>query len=191
LFQPCAAPPKKKKRATRQSLQEMRSKPEALELDIEGVPVKVLRPVHHRDDLCVELCAASIARVIAFMQASGFSEGNMQKQRRQLSPDVPAGVWQRTTKKGTTFYLVPLKTAEGNTKYKSYRDVDCIRVDDDDDDIAEEDNPSDRGEMEIAVHAESGDEARAEADAEGEGAAVAEDVNQSEDYEVHPIADNS
>lgn len=191
VFQHCAAPPKKK-RATRQSLQEMRSKPQALELDIEGVPVKVLRPVHPRDDLCVELCAASIAHVIAFLQASGFSEGNMQKQRRQLSPDVPAGVWQRTTKKGTTFYLVPCKTAEGKVKYKSYRDVECIRVDDDeDDDIAEEVNPSDRGEMEIAVHAESEDEARAEADAEGEGVAVAEGVNQSGDYEVHPIADNS
>ena len=45
--------------------------------------------------------------------------------------------------------------------------------------------------MEIAVHAESEDEARAEADVEGEGVAVAEGVNQSGDYEVHPIADNS
>ena len=86
LFQQCAAPPQKKKRASRQILQEMRSKPEALELDVDGVPVKVLRPVHPRDDLCVELCAASIARVIAFLQASGFSEGNMQKQRRSLPP---------------------------------------------------------------------------------------------------------
>ena len=74
LFQQCAAPPKKK-RATRQILQDMRSKPEALELDIEGVPVKVLRPVHPRDDLCVELCAASIARVIAFLLGKWLQRG--------------------------------------------------------------------------------------------------------------------
>ena len=45
LFQ-AAANQRKKRRTTREGLQELRSKPEAIELNVDGMTVKVLRPVH-------------------------------------------------------------------------------------------------------------------------------------------------
>ena len=127
LFQACAAAPKKQ-RTTRKHIQDMRSKPDAIEIVIDGVSVKVLRPVHPRDDLCVEMTVASVGVVVKYLQTNGFCEGNMRKHRRYLHPDVPAGAWHRRSKKGTEHYVVPTKTAEGKIKYRTFADVDELRA---------------------------------------------------------------
>ena len=88
---PGEEPAKKRARSMlkRAQQRELRQSPELLSMDLpateehgEPVTIKVVRPAHPCDDLCIELAPEPIERVIAFIRYMGISSHMLVKKRR-------------------------------------------------------------------------------------------------------------
>lgn len=110
LFDQNEVTPKKRIKRSKAIMREMRDSPGALEVAVpgfEGKPdmvVKVIRPVHPADDICIQLDPIALEFVIGFVRHAGISEDTLYTKRDYKAHDAPKGVW----KNGKKGYVVKL-----------------------------------------------------------------------------------
>ena len=120
----------RKPKRTMQQVREARETLDTLIVDIPGVgdveplAVRMLRPVHSRDDLCVPLDSKVLQHLICFIRNAGISRDDLQSKRSYKSAgyDAPPGIW--ASSKG---FVVKLPQAdEESAPARKYKRVSTI-----------------------------------------------------------------
>ena len=112
------AEPRAKRRSTLVAMKARRLAPEALDVEVEleggeKASIRMLRPVHTKDNLFIKYDATNVANAIRLLRHEGFEEGVGGYKRAALPP----GIWQRGDK------LAVPHGAKGAKRIKLFKDL--------------------------------------------------------------------
>jgi hypothetical protein len=112
------APIKKKKRVSgrRVAMELMRRERTSIEVKVGGVAVRMLRPVHPNDSLCVEYTEQSITAVLTYVRNREF----LASKPLQRDPSVPQGI-----QKWADHYQIVVKHSDGTRSFRKCKDLEA------------------------------------------------------------------
>lgn len=124
LFEDEAPPATKRYKRSSVELQELRSSPCVITIDVPGVgggpplSIQVLRPVHPCQDIVIKFDPQTIQHIVLFIRESGITTDTVSSKRHYKADDAPQGVWRSGKARG---FVVKVPVADADAPDKPYR----------------------------------------------------------------------